>query len=92
MYVSFKSSDPSFEAFDLAVQSGRDEDPAGFTVDPREYGYQNDGEWHSLRIPLQDFIDQGWDISAVRSPFIVGAAGGRPDDTLLIDDLYFTAE
>jgi hypothetical protein len=92
MYVSFKSSDPSFAGFDLTVQSGTGEDAQGFAIDVRNYGYENDGEWHNLRIPLQDFIDLGFDISAVRSPFIISAAGGRPEDTLLIDDLYFTAE
>ena len=92
MYVSFKSSDPSFAGFDLTVQSGTGEDGQGFTVDVRNYGYENDGDWHNLRIPLQDFIDLGFDISAVRSPFIIGGAGGRPEDTLLIDDLYYTAE
>ena len=92
LYVSFKSSDPSFERFDITVQSGREEDPDGFTVDPRDYGYVNDGEWHFLEIPLQDFIDQGWDISAVRSPFIIGGGFVVPDDTMLVDNLYYTAD
>ncbi len=92
MYVSFKSSDPAFSSFEITVQSGREEMADGFAVDPRDYGYQNDGEWHNLRIPLQDFIDLGWDRSAARSPFIIGGGGVGPEEILLVDNLYYTAE
>ena len=67
-------------------------DPAGFDVDPTDYGYVNDGDWHFLRIPLQDFIDLGWDPTVARSPFTFSAPGGDAGDVLLIDNLYFTKE
>ena len=98
MYVGFKSSDASFERFDLTLQSATTRpnepppDPRSVTLDPRSYGYANDGQWHFLRIPLQDAIDRGWDPSNVRSPFIVSAAGGEQGDVLLIDNLYFTKD
>ncbi|MGB8223678.1 MAG: hypothetical protein WCF10_13920 [Polyangiales bacterium] len=92
MFVSFKSSDPSFAAFDLTLQSGEGDAPASVNLDPGTYGYTNDGEWHFLRIPLQDAIDRGWDPSTVRSPFIFSRAGGDPGDVLLIDNLYFTKD
>ena len=92
MFVSFKSSDPSFTNFDLTLQSGEGEEPAGVALDPTAYGYTNDGEWHFLEIPLQDAIDLGWDPSTARSPFIFGAGGGDAGDVLLIDNLYFTKD
>ena len=92
LFVGFKSSDPSFATFDIFLQSGEGEAPAGVTLDPTSYGYRNDGEWHFLEIPLQDAIDAGWDPSEVRSPFIVSAAGGEPGDVMLIDNLYFTKD
>ena len=92
MFVSFKSSDPSFETFDITLQWGEEEEPAGVALDPRDYGYTNDGEWHFLEIPLQDAIDRGWDPRQTRSPFIFGAGGGDPGDVLLIDNLYFTKD
>jgi len=92
MFVAFKSSDPSFATFELALDSGEGETPARFTLDPRDYGYANDGEWHVLEIPLQDAIDLGWDPSVARSPFIIFSAGGEPGDVLLIDNLYFTKD
>jgi hypothetical protein len=92
MFVAFKSSDPSFATFDIALQSEEGEDPTGFSLDPRNYGYTNDGEWHFLQIPLQDAIDLGWDPSTARSPFIFSAPGGNEGDVLLIDNLYFTKD
>jgi hypothetical protein len=92
MFVSFKSSDPSFASFDLTLQSGEEEEPDGVVLDPSAYGYANDGEWHFLEIPLQDAVDRGWDPSAVRSPFIFSGPAGTQGEVLLIDNLYFTKD
>lgn len=92
MFVGFKSSDPSFATFDITLQSGEGENPIGVALNPRDYGYVNDGEWHFLEIPLRDAIDRGWDPSQARSPFIIGASGGEAGDVLLVDNLYFTKD
>jgi hypothetical protein len=92
MFVSFKSSDPSFARFDITLQSGEQDSPAGVNLDPTAYGYSNDGEWHFLQIPLQDAIDRGWDPLTTLSPFIISAPGGEEGDVLLVDNLYFTKE
>lgn len=90
MYVSFKSSDPSFETFDLQVQSGAG--AAATNLDPRDYGYVNDGEWHNLAIPVQDFVAAGFDPTQTRSPFILASPGGDAGDVLLVDNLYYTQD
>ena len=60
-----------------------------FRVKASDYGYANDGEWHSLTIPLSDFETLGWDIRSVRSPmFFSGATPGQVGETLLVDDVY----
>lgn len=98
MYVGFKSSDASFERFDLTLQYAEyipnepPPDPDGVVLDPRTYGYTNDGQWHFLRIPLQDAIDRGFDPSITRAPFIVSGPTLRHGDVMLIDNLYFTKE
>lgn len=92
MFVGFKSSDPSFERFALTLLSGDGDAEVGAELNPGDYGYVNDGEWHFLQIPLQDAIDRGWDPFSVRSPFIVGEGGGNEGETLLIDNLYFTKD
>jgi len=98
MYVGFKSSDASFFNIELTLQSATTipnvppPDPNSFSVFARDYGYANDGEWHFLEIPLQDFIDRGWDPGNARSPFIMGGRTTQAGDTLLIDNLYFTKD
>lgn len=90
LFVSFKSSDPSFATFELTLLYGEGETPRSVILDPTDYGYTNDGQWHSIEIDLQDAIERGLDSARVRSPFIVGAPGGAIGDTLLIDNLYLT--
>lgn len=90
LYVSFKSSAASFARFDLTMLHGEGESPRSVVFAVTDYGYKNDGEWHSLEIPLSDAIERGLDLTRVRSPFIIGAAGGRSGDLLLIDNLYLT--
>jgi len=103
MFVGFKSSDDSFARINLTLQSGETPpdfpppgppppDPIGFTIPASTYGYANDGEWHFLEIPLQDFIDRGWDPSNARSPFGMAGDTSQSGDTLLIDNLYFTKD
>lgn len=90
MYVSFKSNAPSFARFDITLLSGESDAQRSVTLDPRTYGYTNDGEWYSLEIPIADAAARGFDVSRVLSPFIIGAAGGAAGDVLLVDNLYFT--
>lgn len=88
--VAFKSSDRSFARFDLTLLYGDGDTPRSITINPADYGYANDGQWHFLQIPLSDVIDRGLDPTKVRSPFVIGATGGTAGDRLLIDNLYLT--
>lgn len=90
MFVSFKSDAASLARFDITLLSGEPDAQRSVTLDPRTYGYANDGEWHSLEIPIADVAARGFDVSSVLSPFIIGAAGGTAGDVLLVDNLYFT--
>ena len=61
-------------------------------VRANDYGWVNDGQWHSLSVPLQDFVNLGLDLSRMRSPFTIGndpsEGTAKVGETLLIDDLY----
>lgn len=92
MFVAFKSSDPSFATFEIALESGEGETPTNVSLDPRDYGYTNDGEWHFLEIPLQDAIHLGWDPSVTRRPFSIVSSRSKLGDAMLIDNLYFTKD
>ncbi len=90
LFVSFKSSDRSFARFELTLLYDAEGSERSVILDPTDYGYSNDGQWHSLEIPLSDAISRGFDASRVLSPFILGASGGEAGDVLLIDNLYLT--
>lgn len=92
--VSLKSEDGAFADVTITVQYGPDRPAMGpdpvtnVGVSANAYGYTNDGEWHTLRIPFSDLIAQGFDASQVRSPFFIQAGGGGSGESLLIDNLY----
>lgn len=92
MYISLKSSDEAFADFGIVTQSeGAGGGTEDFRLNASEYGFVNDGEWHNLRIPLEDF--GGLDLGNVRSPLILtDAVQGVGGETLLVDDVYYTAE
>ena len=49
----------------------------------------NDGQWHTLIIPLTDFSSQGVDLTMVSIPLRFGGNGGMEGESVLMDDLYF---
>lgn len=86
MHVSLRSSAPSFADIRLGVQSGG----VDHFLSAADYGYVNDGQWHHLVIPLSDFAEDGADLSALTSPFIMGGLSGTSGDVFNIDALYWT--
>ena len=56
------------------------------------YGYANDGQWHHLSIPLEDFAVQGVDLARVGSPMILVGGAGEPGESAWIDAVYYTAD
>lgn len=93
MSIAFKSRDSSFSEIPIAMQSvSPDELVSEFSVLATAYGYENDGEWHQLYIPLSDFIDQGLDITRVNAFFSLSNDPSVSGDVLLIDNVYFDAD
>jgi len=86
MHVSLRSSSETFADIQLGVQSGG----ADFFLSAADYGYVHDGEWHHLLIPLADFTEDGADLSALTSPFIMSGGAGTSGDVFNIDALYWT--
>jgi hypothetical protein len=93
LHVSLLSSDPGLTT--IAVRMlyfGPAPANPEVTVQVRanDYGWKNDGQWHSLSIPLANF--PGLNLARVRSPFTIGndATGGTAQlgESLLIDDVY----
>ena len=55
-------------------------------------GMSADGAWHTLVIPLADFVADGLNLAAVSSPLNLTGPGGDAGDVLLLDNVYFTDE
>ncbi len=94
LHVSLSSADPGLATIALRVlYFGPSPANAEITlqVKANDYGWVNDGQWHSLSVPLADF--RGLDLKRVRSPFTIGndQNGGtaKTGEVLRLDDVYF---
>ena len=86
MQVSLKSESESMNNAKIHMKSAAEGILAAST-----YGFSADGEWHHLEIPLADFEDAGVDLAQIEVALMIILEGGTIDDTLLVDNVYFTA-
>lgn len=87
MHVSLNSSDEAMANLALIMNDG-----AEARLFASSYGFETDGAWHHLTIPLADFEAVGLDLSTVTAPFVFVGEAGTPGEAILIDNLYFTGE
>lgn len=91
LHVSMKSSDAAFVNVKVGMSSGTGTSEKGYQLALTSYGWANDGEWHHLAIPVADYVAAGLKLNDVSSPFTFAAEGGTAGQSLLLDNLYFTA-
>ncbi len=53
------------------------------------YGFKRDGQWHTLHIPMSDFLQPEFDWANVDYPFALVAAGLKGPTEIAIDHIYF---
>ena len=91
LYISLKSERESFASFTIGMIS---QDASGseaeVNLNASDYGFVVDGQWHSLRIPTVDFAPV--DLSSVYYALTLVAQGVTSSESILVDDVYFTAE
>jgi hypothetical protein len=87
MHVSLKSHDAAFATLDVGMNNANP-----VFVHAPSYGYANDDQWHSLTIPLADFVAGGLDATQVAAPFVLSGGPGSGGEKLQVDDVYFTAD
>ncbi|MFZ4734388.1 MAG: hypothetical protein ACOYM9_00480 [Bradymonadia bacterium] len=94
LHVSLRSSDGAFRTVSLGMTSGAEGSPdnASASVDATEYGYENDGRWHDLKIPIADLVAKGLDPAAVTVVLLLGGGSGTTAESLAIDALYLTQD
>ena len=86
LHVSLLAEDGLFDGTNVAIGSSTLE----ARVAAADYGFEADGQWHNLVIPVSDFT--GVDMSDIRVAFSLIADLGTPDATILVDDVYYTKE
>ncbi len=95
LHVSLKSADPGLQKIALRTlyfgpAPGNQEQTVELSAN--DYGYVNDGQWHSLTVPLADFVAKGLNLARMRSPFTIGnqtgGATAKVGETLRLDDVY----
>jgi hypothetical protein len=87
LHVALRSDDPQMEAFQFGMVGGAGEGRAKIT----DYGFVADDEWHVVNIPL-DAMTPNVGRNATTVALLLISATAVPGTSLLIDDLYLTAE
>ena len=87
LYISFQST--TFADVEIGMTGAEDD---RHMVLASAYGYAADGAWHTLAIPLADFVADGLNLAAVSSPLNLTGPGGNAGEVLLLDNVYFTDE
>jgi hypothetical protein len=84
MHISLKSSDPGMAGLVIAINDGVEA-----RVNAATYGFEPDGDWHNLEVPVADFVAAGLDTSNITAFVLVGE-GGQQGDAVLVDAAFFT--
>ena len=70
------------------ITEGADSDA---TVLASDYGWTPDGTWHTIEIPLADFVAGGADLTLINGPlFIIGENSTTEGESIWFDDIYLT--
>lgn len=87
LHAALRSDDAAMEAFQFGMVGSAGEGRARIA----DYGFVADGEWHVVNIPL-DAMTPAVGRDATTVALLLISATAVPGTTLLIDDLYLTAE
>ncbi len=85
--IALKSTDPAFDTLQIRVEGGG----TRAFVNAADWGFETDGLWHGLSIPLNEFT--GVNFAQTTIPLELGLdAGGAGGSVLLVDDFYYSKE
>ncbi|MEE2789877.1 MAG: hypothetical protein VX589_21225, partial [Myxococcota bacterium] len=86
LHVALKSSDPSALNVRISVN--------GIQVGAQDYGFQTDGQWHRLAIPLVDFstMNQPYTPNQVDRPFGLHGENCVANEKILVDNFYYAKD
>lgn len=91
LHVALKSEDPEMEAFEFGMVASQGTGTVEGRAAIADYGFVADGEWHVVNIPL-DALSPTVPREQVTVGLLLISATAVNETSLLIDDLYLTAE
>ena len=86
LHISLQSDNPIVDDVEVRMIGGGNDG----VVRARSAGFASDGAWHSLTIPLADFVLQGVDLTNVTEPLQLISPATEPQAIIRVDDVYFT--
>ncbi len=86
LHVALKTRDASMATWSIGMAGGGNEGRVSLS----SLGFTADGTWQVLQLPLASFVSAGVDLSLVSVPLLLVGDGAAADESVLIDDLYFT--
>ena len=86
LHVALKTRDASMATWDIGMTGGGTEGRVSLDT----IGFVADGTWQALEIPMSAMVAAGVDLRSVTVPLLLVGDGAAADESVLIDDLYFT--
>ena len=87
LHLSLQAKANQFTSLELAMNNS---DTAQFKINLVDHGWESNGNWQQLEIPLETLIEKGLDLTQVRAPFVLIGGSGEAGEKLLIDAVYLS--
>ncbi len=88
-YLKFAMRTSATNNFWVGVGSANEtEGRINFNNGSDPYGFQRNGEWQQISIPIADLVGQGLNLSAATNVFMLGGDGAI--ENILVDDIYYS--
>jgi hypothetical protein len=87
LHLSLRSADAAFTTINIGLNNANP-----IFLSATNYGWSPDDQWHTLTLPLADFVAAGLDLTQVAAPFVLSGETAAAGSHLLLDDVYFTAD
>ena len=94
VHISMKSFDPEMVSTEIALGDATNASgaPDYAFVAAEDYGFEPDGRWHHLTIPIADYEALGVDLTSPSLPFALSGASVPSGAQIWIDNLYLSKE
>ena len=92
--ISLKASGELSSNFKVGIKSGQTRDGEAW-LEVSRYGFVNDGEWHTLNIPIADFVKSNsfLELTQISQFLMIVGKGNIPNDMMFsFDEIFWTSK